>query len=204
MFNGSSLEEFDGALPVVVGRYDGESKMFGGNNLKIFRSSNFNIVKGTKWFWYCTKLHTFDADLSKLSDGSMMLSEAQLNKKSALRIFNSLPAYTSGVHRFGIGIHVDHKNDEEVMAAIANAEAKGWTLTVQLRGTPTAQASVTYGLRKPPIYAKVGELELPDGTVERVLDWGHYVTAPTGYEEFRSVEAAREYYGLPDEPLTNN
>ena len=27
---------------------------------------------------------------------------------------------------------------------------------------------------------------------------------PTGYEEFRSIEAAREYYGLPEEPLTNN
>ena len=51
-------------------------------------------------------------------------------------------------------------------------------------------------------------MELPDGTTEQFLDWGHYVTDPTGYEEFASVEEAREYYGLPgenieEEELTN-
>lgn len=138
-----------------------------------------------------------------LNTGKKGFNKAILNKESALRILNSIPEWSDGnTHELTIGIHVDHKQDEEVLAAIANAESKGWTMTVQWNGTPTAQANVTYGLRKPPIYAKVGEIELPDGTTERVLDWGHYVTDPTGYEEFRSVEAAREYFSLPDEPLT--
>ena len=105
-----------------------------------------------------------------------------------------------------LGIHVDHKTDAEVLDAIANAEANGWTMTVQWNGTPTAQASVTYGLRKPPIYAKVSEMERPDGTTERVMDWGHYVTNPEDYQEFLSLEEAREYFGLPveNEELNNS
>lgn len=145
------------------------------------------------------KLSIFEIDLPSLSSGSDMFGWCVLNKESALRILNSIPAYTSGSHPLTIGIHIDHQTDEEVLAAIANAEAKGWTLTVQWNGTPTAQAAVTYGLRKPPIYARVSE---HDG--KRFLDWGHYVTDTTGYEEFRSVEAAREYFGLPEEHLTNN
>lgn len=163
------------------------------DNVKRFNDNTFS------------KNHTqFDFGLPKLQYGQAAFDFAAMNKDSALRILNSIPAYTSGSHPLTIGIHVDHKTDEEVLAAIANAESKGWTMTVQWNGTPTAQASVTYGLRTPPIYARVGEIELPDGTVERVLDWGHYVTDPSGYEEFRSVEAAREYYGLPAEDLTNN
>jgi hypothetical protein len=161
------------------------------DNVKIFSDNAFS------------KNHTqFDFELPKLENGAGGFNNSAMNKESTLRILNSIPAYTSGSHKLTIGIHVDHKADDEVLAAIANAEAKGWSLTVQWNGTPTAQASVTYGLRTPPIYARVEERELPDGTTERVLDWGHYVTDPTGYEEFRSVEEAREHYGLPaeDEP----
>ena len=131
-----------------------------------------------------------------------MFTRAILNKQSALNVLTSIPTYTSGSHPLTIGIHIDHKTDDEVIAAIANAEAKGWTLTIQWNSTPTAQAAVTYGLRRPTIYARVSEMQNPDGTTERVLEWGHYVTDPENYEEFRSVEAAREYYGLPEEPLT--
>lgn len=160
----------------------------------------------TAEFRYCPKLTTIDAEFPSLSDViptyGGFATGAILNKESVLKVLTSIPAYTSGTHRLQFGVHVDHKTDSEVLEAIANAESKGWTLTVQWNGTPTAQASVTYGLRKPPIYARVSEMERPDGTTERVLDWGHYVTDPTGYEEFRSVEAAREYFGLPEEPLT--
>ncbi|MBR5185596.1 MAG: hypothetical protein IKW19_04790 [Akkermansia sp.] len=111
-------------------------------------------------------------------------------------MLNTIPTWNDGAsHLLTIGIHVDHKADDEVLEAIANAEARGWTLTVQWNGTPTAQTAATYGLRKPPIYARVSEKE----NGERYLDWGHYVTDPSGYEQFRSVEAAREYFGLPDE-----
>lgn len=169
--------------------------------IKIYapKATNFSAQRNPK-------LREIDGEFPMLSaaEEAYGFAEAQLNKDSTLRILNSIPAYTSGSHRLTIGIHVDHKTDEEVLEAIANAEAKGWSLTVQWNGTPTAQAATTYGLRKPSIYARVSEIERPDGTVERHLEWGHYVTDPTVYEEFRSVEAAREYYGLPAEDLTNN
>lgn len=128
--------------------------------------------------------------------GNTSASAPRLNKESALRVLNGIPSFTSGSHPIALGIHVDHQNDEEVLEAIANAEAKGWTLTVQWNGTPTTQASVTYGLRKPPIYARVDELEHFDGTIERVLNWGHYVTNPEDYQEFSSLEEAYEHFGL--------
>lgn len=159
------------------------------------RVTNFHAFNNSR------NLEEVEGDFSSAENCKSMFEYTILNKKSALNVLTSIPSHASGSHPLTIGIHVDHQSDDEVLAAIANAEAKGWTLTVQWNGTPTAAASVTYGLRKPPIYAKVSEIELPDGTTERVLDWGHYVTDPS-YEEFRSVEAAREYYGLPEEPLT--
>lgn len=131
-----------------------------------------------------------------------MFSNTQLDKKSALNVLTSIPAYTSGTHNLTIGIHVDHKTDEEVLAAIANAEAKGWTLFVQWNGTPTSTAS-TMAMGQL-IYAKVGEMERPDGTTEQYLDWGHYVTNPEGYETFRSLASAYRYFGIPmpEETLT--
>ena len=134
------------------------------------------------------------------TQGSNFLQSAKLNKKSAIHVLESLPTWTTGTHNATIGIHRDHKTDDAVLAAIADAEAKGWTLSVQWNpdGGSYVTPATTYGLRKPPIYAKVAEYERPDGTTERVLDWGHYVTDPTGYEEFSSVEEAREHYGLPE------
>jgi hypothetical protein len=85
-----------------------------------------------------------------------------------------------------------------VLAAIADAESKGWTLTVQWNGTATAQTASTFGLRKPPIYAKLGTMERLDGSTVSVLDWGHYVTnwEENGYQEFASVEEAEEYFNI--------
>ncbi len=153
-----------------------------------------NLTNGRQMYQWC-KLTSWTVELPKLSDGYNMFRDSRLDKESALLILNSIPAWSDGAqHLLGIGIHVDHKNDEEVLAAIANAEAKGWTLTVNWNGTPTSTAStMAMGTL---IYAKVGELERPDGTTERVLDWGHYVTNPEGYETFRSLESAYEYFNL--------
>ena len=150
----------------------------------------------------CKNLRVFDVDFSYVEYSPYAFDMCQLNKESALHFLNknlSAKKHSLTTH---LGIHIDHKTDEELLNAIAAGQAEGWGLTVQWNGTPTAQGAATYGLRNLPIYAKVGEMELPDGTTERVLDWGHYVTDPAGYEEFRSVEEARECYGLPDEPLT--
>jgi hypothetical protein len=170
--------------------------------LKKITLGDTGISNLNRTFNLCKSLSELYATFSSLSGSLSAFNGCILNADSALRVLNSIPSYTSGEHQLTIGIHVDLKTDDEVLAAIANAESKGWAMTVQWNGTPTAQASVTYGLRNSPIYAKVSETERSDGTTERVLDWGHYVTDETGYEVFRSVEAAREYFGLPDEPLT--
>lgn len=160
-------------------------------------SGNLNSLTSGNSLFLESPIETIEIEFPKLSSGvQFATSKAKLNKTSVLRIINSIPAYTSGSHHLDIGIHIDHQSDPEVLEAIANAEAKGWTLAVQWNGTPTTQASVTYGLRKPPIYAKMGEIECPNGTIEQTLDWGHYVTNPEDYQEFSSLEEAYEHFNL--------
>lgn len=127
-------------------------------------------------------------------------SECQLDKES---IFNIVKASWRGEKKSSgwkighFGIHVDYKYDEEVQAALAELEENGWTLSIRWNGTPTSTAStMAMGTL---IYAKPGEMERPDGTTERYLDWGHYVTnwEERGYEQFRSLESAYRYFGLP-------
>ncbi len=155
---------------------------------------NFESVEnGYEFCYLCPNLKVIDATFPKLSDGRGFATSAKLDKASALRILNSIPAYSSGSHQLAIGIHIDHKTDEDVLAAIAAAEAKGWTLSLGWNGTPTTNTASTYGLRTPSVYARVIE-----GEYGKHFDWGHYVTDPTGYEEFRSVEAAREYFGIEE------
>jgi hypothetical protein len=163
--------------------------------------------------WYFSrnyKLRSVKIDFPKLGYAHNFLTGAILDKESALRILNSIPSYTSGSHQLTLGIHIDHQNDEEVLAAIALADiaqtpvaegGKGWTLEIQWNGTPTAQTASTFGLRKPPIYAKLGTMELPDGTIEQHLSWGHYVTnwEENGYQEFASIEEAEEHFNIKKE-----
>lgn len=126
-------------------------------------------------------------------------SGCRLNKKSAVNILTAMCAVSGFSNDWGgnvatFGIHIDHQNDAEVLDAISNAEARGWSMEVQWNGTPTSTAS-TMAMGSL-IYAKVGEHELPDGTTEQYLDWGHYVTNTEGYETFRSLESAYKYFNL--------
>lgn len=146
---------------------------------------------------------------TQLSTADGAFTNAQLTRESTLHILNILPFYYSGTHKLTIGMHADLENDEEVRTALDEAFERGWTIIPQWNGTPTAS---TFSLRPAPprpVYAKVAELERPDGTTERVLDWGHDVLNPDGkepeelgYTLFDSVEAAREYYGLPEESFS--
>ncbi|MBR5522463.1 MAG: leucine-rich repeat protein [Akkermansia sp.] len=162
--------------------------------LTSFDSDLSSLTNGYYMFYNCTALTSFDSDLSSLTNGGGMFHLSKLNKASALRVLSSIPAYTSGTHSLTIGIHVDFKTDEEVLAAISAAESKKWTMTVQWNGTAGTSAASTYSMRGELIYARVVE---ENG--ERMLDWGHYVTDETGYETFRSIEAAREYFGIEEE-----
>lgn len=155
------------------------------------------ITNATLAFYKCLKLRVLEADWSSLSKGDKMFDLCELPKSIVLRVLNTIPAYTSGAHTLTIGVHVDHQTDDEVVAAIAEAEAKGWTVVVQWNGTATAAAASTFA-RRQPVFARLGEPQ-EDGTPS--LDWGHYVTnaEKNGYTEFATLEAAREALGVPEE-----
>lgn len=196
---------FDIALPLLE---NGESMFRNMKGSKTFKAALPRLKNGVNMF-SCVALYgliylSFESDLPMLEKGSGMFNLNALDKASVLRICNSIPIWNSGSHTLTLGIHIDHQTDEEVLEAIANAESKGWTLTVQWNGPQTAQTSVTYGLRKPPIFAKVSSMARPDGTTENFLDWGHYVTEAeaNGYQEFASVEDANAYFELKEELLT--
>ena len=158
-------------------------------------------------------LMVFKPELPSLSDGTNMFQREALDKDSTLRILNSIPSYDDGSHPLTIGIHKDYKTDEEILTAITNAEEKRWTLSVQWNGRAgatgtTTTSSSTFSLRKPLIYAKLGEIENPNGEKELFLDWGHYVTnwEENGYQEFSSLKEAYEHFNLefPKETLDNS
>ena len=156
------------------------------------------LRKAFGFFQSCDKLDEIAVDFPSLSSADLFTAGCKLGKTSVLRICDSIPAYVSGSHPITLGVHVDHQSDAEVLTAIENAESKGWTVAVQWNGTPTAQTASTFGLRKPPVYAKLATSERPDGTVENFLDWGHYVTnwEENGYQEFASLEEAYEHFNL--------
>lgn len=145
------------------------------------------------------ELRNVKLTLGKLESASNAFAKFRLSKESTLHVLNEvLPLWTDNkVHPITIGIHVDHKTDEEVLEAIANAEAKGWTLTVQWNGTPTSGIATT-DLEE--IYAKVTESEHGEYVNENgnrcMLDWGHYVTDTTEYKLVYSLVEAEQYFKL--------
>lgn len=215
MFQNSPITYFDSDLPEMwLGAHMFYRAKLTSFNTKLPKLNNAGFMFGKN-----SGLSSFNAELPKLSLGDSMFNECIFNKESALRILNSIPAYSSGSHPLTIGIHVDHKYDPEVNLALKKAdinyeptvelpeevtEGKGWTIAVQWNGTPTSTAS-TMAMGQL-VYAKVSTHELPDGTNEQYLDWGHYVTdwEARGYEQFRSLSSAYRYFNLPEEDLTNN
>lgn len=160
-----------------------------------------NATNCNSTYYKCNSLRICPSYYPKATTASDMFYGCQITAEVAINVLESFPKYTSGDHPVTMGIHIDHKDDIEVAEAIENAEAKGWTVTVQWNGTPTAQTASTFSLRKQPIYAKLGTMELPDNTTENYLDWGHYVTdwEKNGYMEFSSIEEAEEYFNIKTE-----
>ena len=95
--------------------------------------------------------------------------------------------------------------DSAVNAALTTARSKGWNITVQTYTEETASAASTFGLRR--IWVRKtkdenGSYVDAEGTRWQV-DWCVTMYTPDdstpdmhGYELFRSVEAATEYWGL--------
>ena len=160
-----------------------------------------NATNCNSTYYKCNSLRICPSYYPKATTASDMFYGCQITAEVAINVLESFPKYTSGDHPVTMGIHIDHKDDIEVAEAIENAEAKGWTVTIQWNGTPTAQTASTFSLRKQPIYAKLGTLELHDNTTENYLDWGHYVTnwEENGYMEFSSIEEAEEYFNIKTE-----
>lgn len=198
LFDKSKLEYFECDMPAL----NNTGYLFYDNQKLRYAKADLSSVTDTEYmFLKAGNLVDCYVKLPKLRDDSSLWNGCQLNKASVLYSVPTLPTWTDGkTHTFTIGIHVDHEFDEEVAAVISEAEAKGWAVTVQWNGTATAQAASTFGLRRKPVYAKLATMELPDGTTEQYLDWGHYVTdwEANGYQEFSSVEEAKEHFNIGD------
>lgn len=164
-------------------------------NLRVFRGDLSKITDGTDCFYFCYHLREFYSELSALQSGYDMFTGTQLDKASALRVLTSIPAHDPTQRGLWIGIHQDFRSDEEVLNAIAEAEARGWTFTLSwggVKGEYATAAANTFAMRQT-VYAKLVE---KNGKPQ--LDWGHYVTDPTGYTEFASLEEAKEHFNIID------
>ena len=95
---------------------------------------------------------------------------------------------------------VGYDSDEKVMAALAGAEAKGWKITIQTYDV--ASAATTYALRRVWVRKCSSEQgEYVDANNNRwQVEWCVDVIGADpealGYEPFRSVDAATDYWEL--------
>ena len=189
----------------TIGGYYGEIRL----NL-------LSLENADSMFYASTNIYHFESPLPKLRTAKNMFGpdwagrSFSLDKTSVLSICNNIPNWEDGeLHELTIGIYEGYNTDQDVLDALALAEEKGWTLTVQWgKVAPPewtqaqAQATTTYSMRRPEtttVYAKLGEpTEHPDGTIRPVLDWGHYITnwEENGYQEFASIEEAYEHFNL--------
>ena len=192
MFNRTKIEEFSTDITTMIMPH----ALFRGSSIKRFKCE-LPLNTDMKEMFYNCPLESFECSSSfeKVNHTQNAFYGCQLNKTSILSILSKKFKQKT----LTIGIHVDNQEDEDVLTAISNAEANGMVMTVQWNGVPSSKESSTYGLRKPSIFAKVTEED--DG--KHILDWGHYVTNPEDYQEFSSLEEARNYFNLPKETEEN-
>lgn len=182
------------------------------SKLEIFDGYMQKVTDATNAFNGCS-LRVFTSPLPALTAGSGMFHNCALEKEYAINILSSLQTATSApsvwTWKITIGIHIDNKNDEEVLATISDASAKGWEVTTQWNGTATTS---TYSLRptqSQPIYAKYEADELgmyiDTNNVRYSVNWGHMISSPDGkspdelgYQEFASLEEALTTWELTE------
>lgn len=141
-FYGTNIESFEGNLPSVV-------KL--GSCFR-FRTTITSVkLTGTSKLTHigymcdgCTNLEVFEGDLSAVIYALSAFSNTKLNKSSALCVLNGLREKVDGLATepnpwtISIGVHIDLQNDEEVLIAADNARTRGWSVTLQWKGTPSA------------------------------------------------------------------
>lgn len=127
------------------------SKIYKPNNLTITKVENdkaYNvdsfvcniqsekIENGSRLFFNCYKLVTFNSDLSSLSNGYLMFFNCNLDSISVEKILTTIPTYTRGVHELTMTIQDSavSKFSEivgvEITDRISVVEYKGWTITL--------------------------------------------------------------------------
>lgn len=161
----------------------------------------------TNAYFECSQLRVFPTNYPKASTAAGMFNKCQIPGEAAIAVLNSLPTYVNAApdaHPITMGIHKDYENDPDVLAALDNATAKGWTIERQWNGTPTSTAS-TFGFNR--IWARKvedeqGEYVDSDGSRWHIA-WCHTLSTPDGstpedhgYELYRSIEAAAAYWDL--------
>ena len=190
------------------------SLMFGySSTLTSFSCDDLSsLAIGSLMFTYCTNLESFTSDLPNLTDGNIMFHKCKLNAPSVKNIIDTINTY-SGKLRLGMGCD-DTTEDKDLFAQevgyadmtslLAALQTKGWTVTAQYNGRPTA----TYGLRRTsentlPVFVKLEETEkyvdytLTDGSKKYRLDWFHETTGSTeGYTQFNSLEEAVAHFNI--------
>lgn len=128
---------------------DGTDLMNGNRNLEIWKSPLTLLKNGTRMFYDCSRLITFEAELPSLVDAPDMFYGCSLGPEATLMILNSIPDYTNDeeTHRLylrmnGIGAMqflslLGITNNRAAMPPSDNIEAlngtvfnyKGWAIT---------------------------------------------------------------------------
>lgn len=124
---------------------------------------------------------------------------AGLTLQQAAQLGRKLPS-TGGT--LTVSLPEGYEQSERIVESLTQAESKGWVLTIQTYAAETAAA--TYSLRRVWVrrqQAEHGRYVDADGTRWQV-EWcvGVIGADPEslGYERFRSVEVAAEYWGLTE------
>lgn len=211
----SSLTAFDSDLSrLTFGRY-----MFAEcTNLTSFSSNLSNLTNGRYMFYNCRGLTSFSSDLSNLTDCYNIFYGCKLDATSVKNIIDTINTY-EGTLRLGMGCD-DTEEDKDLFAQeagyndmaslLAALQNKGWTVTAQYNGRPTA----TYSLRRTvvntlPVFVKLEEAEEHadytsiDGSKKFILDYFHETTGSTeGYTQFNSLDEAIETLNI--KPIERN
>lgn len=120
-----------------------------------------------------------------------------LTLSQAAQLGSKLPS-TGG--NLTISLPEGYEQNERIVESLTQAESKGWVLTIQTYAAETAAA--TYSLRRVWVRRELcehGSYVAADGTrwqVEWCVDVIGADPESLGYERFRSVEVAAEYWGL--------
>ncbi|MCQ2172102.1 MAG: DUF285 domain-containing protein [Bacteroidales bacterium] len=112
--------------------------MFYSCNLTSFTGDLPNLTNGSDMFYDCRALTSFNSTLPKLESGQEMFVACKLDATSVLNILNSIPTYTSGIHKLHLGNRKNYLDSTDVAELLGtttpiagkNYSYKGWSITV--------------------------------------------------------------------------